>query len=263
MDDCPDHIWIACGEQIRLPDGSVTQHYWLRSDSKKRLRRLSNIQWEAYYRLTDGTTPAKGYCKVPLECSEGAPHLKINCRTNARLELIVVGRCGGKHFSAQLRHALFGKASAVKQNHSMQFSDLPADLRQLNLQPASRNYYMQTGGTYRFTYRGDAGAVLSVAVLEEGQRLPLDLNLSLDETLAYTPAHDPRLDRSGPYEFKETVLLAREVSGDREYAATYTLQLHRSYIAHRRLFPGLVVLAGAAALIVGLVAVFKRRPWYR
>jgi hypothetical protein len=260
---CPDHVWITCGEQIRLTDGSLTQRYGLKSNGGNSAPCTPDIRWEAYYRLIDGTLPGNGYRRVPLECGEGTPRLEINCRTNARLELIVVGRCSGRRFTAQLRHALFGKASAGRPVQSASPDDPPGDLRRLELQPSRRNFYMQTGDTYRFAYHGNAGAVETVEVLEEGRPLPLDLVLAPDGSVDYTPAHDPRLDRKSPYTFKETVLLAREVAEDRAYVTTFTLLLHRSYGAHLKSVPGLAVFAGAAVLVGGCVAVRKRRPWYR
>ena len=260
---CPDHVWIACGEQIRQINGSLTQRYLLKSSEENRPPCFSGLSWEAYYRLYGGAVSEKRYRHVPMRCRDGEPYLDVNCRTNARLELIVVGRCGRRRFTAQTQHVVFGKASDGKQEQSLSLSELPSDLRRINLQPSRRNYYMQTGRAYRFAYQGNGGAVVSFEVLEEDRPLQLDLALAPDGTVAYAPAHDPRLDRNSPYEFKEVVMLAREVTGEREYATTFTMLLHRSYSAHLRRRPGLVVFAGAAALVAGLVAVLKGRPWYR
>ncbi len=261
--DCPDVVWITCGEQTRRTDGSITQHYWLRSNSENRLQCFPDLQWEAYYRLTDGDGLEEGYSRVPLTCSGGVPNLEINCRTNARLELTLVGHCGGKHYTAQLQHALFGKASAGKHAPSERFGELPAGLRRWNLKPSRRNTYQQTGDTYHFIYHGNAGSVESVSVLEKGRRLPEDLSLARDGNLVYTPAHDPHLDRSSPYEVKETVLLAREAAEGWEYLTTFTLLLHRSYSAHLKRLHGCLLFAGMAVLAAGFTVIFKRRPWYR
>ena len=259
---CPDHVWITCGAQNRMTDGSITQDYRLSSGDDLPMC-PPEIRWEAYYRLMDGDGLEEGYSRVPLTCSDGVLHLEINCRTNARLELAVVGHCGDNHYTAQLQHALFGKASPGTNEPSERTGGLPAGLRRWDLKPSRRNTYMQTGETYHFTYHGKVEAVQAVNVLEKGRMLPQDFGLTPDGILAYTPVHDAHLDGASPYEFKETVLSAREVMEGREYVTTFTLLLHRSYSAHLKRLPGFALFSAMAMLAAGFTVIFKRRPWYR
>ena len=166
----------------------------------------------------------------------------------------MVASCGRKQFLAHVIHPIFGKAPCEKpvQQGTAQ---LPRDLPQLSLGSKSRVTYMQTGRPYRFKYisKGTAGQTVSIF---ENQRQIASLPVSDDGGFAYTPPHDPKLDRSGPHDYKQTVVLVEETAAD--YAATQTLLLHRSYLAHNRLKPGLILFS-ATILVFSLTAVFKRK----
>lgn len=260
-DACPAYIWITCGEQIRQKDGSLTQRYYVGHNEEIRLDGNRGLDLEAFCLFDNRSPEDKGYSKLPIACDSGKRYLDINCRANAHLELFVVGTCGGKRFMAQTAHSLFGKAFPATQKEAASMAELPDDLPRLRLRPSRRNYYMQTGIPYQFSYTGKGGAPKIADIIENQKRL-LSIPLAPGDVLTYTPPQDPELDRTGPYDFKETVLLVNETAAGIDYATTFTLLLHRSYTAHLQLLPGVTLFGLTAALTLFVVLMHKRRPWY-
>jgi hypothetical protein len=260
---CPAYLWISYGSKIRQKDGSITQRYHIRTSSPSGLAGDFCLDLKAYYRLGSRSAQARGYGLAPITCSKGDGTIgsfEINSKTNAHIAVFVVGTCGTMRWMAQASHPLFGHASPDAQS-SPALVDLPTDFARLHLIHARHNFYMQTGSTYHFSYRGKNGITTAPAVYETRERVA-ELALRPDHGLAYTPPHDTRLDRSGHYATKEAVVWVTETAAGKCYATTYTLLLHRSINAHLKRLPGIVFFAAAAVATGILVNLRKRRVWY-
>ncbi len=268
-DGCPAYLWIACGDQTREKDGSVTQRYQILTNGGSWPDCRSDAGLHAVYTAAGRYSPAKGYHgmpvyrRVPVVCTGDEAYLDINARANTLIDLYVYGVCGGKRFMAQTNHPLYGRASSEIRPLEQPAATLPGDIPRLLLEPSRRRYHMQTGQTYRFTYTGGGRAVQSATIIED-QKPVEQIAVTPAGALEYTPAHDPDLDRSGAYDTKEAVVLVEEAGdGGGRFATTFTLLLHRSIYAHSRLSPGLALFAATAAAVLVLVLANKRRPWYR
>ena len=267
--ECPTYVWIDYAEQVREKNGSLTQRYYIRNSGDIWPDCAHCPDFQAFYRLNGRPSPKKhpyrfdrfspkaGYYRTSITCDNGELYLDINFRTNARIELYIAGTCGRKKFLAQIAHPLFGKAPSGETRTQWPVAGLPADLPRLCLQPSRHNFYMQTGQTYQFSYTGKGTAVKSMSILENHKRLA-DVAMSPSGVFAYTPPHDPQLDRVGPYDVKETVALVEEATSDWDYATTHTLLLHRSFFAHLRLLPGLV-LFGVTIMVFAVIVGYKRK----
>jgi hypothetical protein len=260
---CPPYIWLAFGEQSRLPDGSVRQHYHIRKSGTSLPESTMSHGLQAFYRLGSRTTQGQDFFPAPVVCREGDCSLDITSSTTARLEVYVVGTCENRHFMAQTVQALFGKAGASPTSAPALLSNPIVDLPHLSLAPSYSDYYMQTGQTYNFSYAGHGSAAETVSVFERQQRLAAAVTLEPTGDFAFTPSRDPGLDSTGPQASKETVLLIQETANNRGYATTFTLLLHRSRSAQLQLLPGGILFGLTAAAILALVIVMKKRPWYR
>lgn len=266
---CPHYLWIDCAQQSRHKNGAITQYYHIRHDADIRPEGLDARDVQVLYRFRirskpkkkpygfDLMTPIAGYYSTPVIGDKDGLHFTIKSEGNNIVEVFVVASCGRKQFLAHVLHPIFGKAPHEKP--AQQGVKLPPDLPRLRLGPkfSVRAMYMQTGRTFGFTYTPKGSAAPSVSILEDQQHVA-SLPVSDDGTFAYTPPHDPELDRSGPYDYKQTVVLVEETVATRDYAVTQTLLLHRSYMARNRLTPGLI-LFGAVFLVVVLMVVFNRK----
>ena len=261
--NCPAYVRVSCGKQIRHKNGAVTQRYHLCTDNPAGLACDARVECQAFYRFDHGIRPEEIFYQAPIACDGGGRHVDIYCSTNATLELIVVGRCGRKGYTSQIVHGLFGKAASAEMVGGARAGALPADLPRLHLRSSRHNAYMQTGQTYHFIYHGRDNAKVALSVFEEGRRLAEPFILGPDDDFAFTPAHDHRLERSGPYALKETVAVVQEETVETRHATSFTLLLHRSYTARLRLLPGLLVLCVAVAASIVMAFAFKRRSWYR
>ena len=201
-------------------------------------------------------TPIDGYYSTPIICDKDGLYFTVKAEGNNIVEVYVVASCGRKQFSAYVMHPIFGKAPHEKQDRQG-MAQLPQDLPRLRLGQKVRATYMQTGQTYHFEYTPKGPTAGTVSILEDQQHMA-SLPVSDVGKFAYTPPHDPKLDRSGPYDYKQTVVLVEETAAKRDYATTQTLLLHRSYIARSRLKPGLMLFS-AVFLAVSLVVVFNRK----
>lgn len=251
--ECPAYIWIDCGEQIREKNGSLTQRYHIRSSGDTLPDCTHGSDFQAFYRFFrrsssskkpyrfDRAFPKAGYFQAVITRDNGELCLDINSRTDTRIELYAFGTCGGKKLLAHISHYLFGKASHSDETRTRgPVMQLPADLPRLCLHPSCRNYYMQTGQTYRFNYSGKDATAKTMSILENHKHLA-DVARSPSGIFEYTPPHDPQLDRAGPHAFKETVALVETTTSEWDYATTYTLLLNRSYLGHLRPLPGLIL----------------------
>ncbi len=267
---CPQYVWIDCAQQSRHKNGALTQYYHIRHNADIRPNCLDAEDYKVLYRFRirskpkrhpygfDLVTPKDGYYSTPIICDKDGLYFTIKSEGNNIVEVFVVVSCGRKQFLAHVIHPIFGKAPHEKPVQKG-VAQLPQGLPRLRLGPkfSVRSMYMQTGRTYRFEYMSKDSTAKSVSIIENQQHMA-SLTVSDDGTFAYTPPHDPKLDRSGPYDYKQTVVLVEETGAKREYAATQTLLLHRSYTARNRLKPGLM-LFGAVFLAVSLIVVFNRK----
>lgn len=274
--ECPAYIWIDCSKQTREKDGSITQRYNIRSDADGWADGTEGSDYQAFYRLDikfsksksksksknpyrfDRSFPETGYYNIPVTYADGELYLDINSTANARVELYVYKTCDGKKLSARIVHPLFGKAASEDEPPIQgPVVSIPADLPRLYLPPFFQNYYMQTGQSYPFGYTDKGTTVKTMSILENRKHIA-DIVRAPDGTFVYKPLHDPKLDNTGPYDFKEAVAMVKETATGWDYVTTYTLLLHRSYIAHLELLPGLVLFGVTAALFT-VVVVCKRK----
>jgi hypothetical protein len=269
--ECPTYIWIDCGKQTREKDGSITQRYNIRSNVDGWTNGTESSDYQAFYRLDaksskskspycfDRSFPETGYYNIPVTCADGELYLDINSATNARLELYVHRICDGKKLSARIVHPLFGRASSDDEPRIQgPVMSIPADLPRLYLPPFFQNYYMQTGQSYPFGYTDRGATVKTMSILENRKHIA-DIVRAPDGTFVYKPLHDPKLDSTGPYDFKEAIAMVKETAAGWDYVTTYTLLLHRSYIAHLKLLPGLVLFGVTAALFAVIVGCKRKR----
>ncbi len=264
---CPTHIWIDCGEQTREKNGAVTQRYYIRNSDDICRNCTQPPDYKAFYRLKSSTPkkpyrfdrsfPEADYSCALIRCDNGELYMDITSETNSHVQLYVYGTCGRKKLSAQITHPLFGKAPSEKKRTQEPVARLPEGFPTLNLHAAPRNFYMQTGQTYQFTYAGKGTTVSTMSILENHKQLA-KVAVSPGGIFAYTPPHDPQLDRNGPNEVKETVALVEETTPQWDFATTHTLLLHRSYLAHLRLLPGLA-LFGVTILLFAAIVGYKRK----
>ncbi len=273
--ECPTHIWIESGKQTREKNGAITQHYYIRNNirnSGDAYRDCSrNNAYQAFYRFQssskkhpyrfDRSFPKADYYRAHITCDQGKRYMDITSESNARIELHVYGTCGRIKLSAQIVHPLFGKARSGEGGTQGPIGQLPEDFPRLSLHASPRNFYMQTGQTYQFDYAGKGPTINTLSILENHEHLA-DVTRSPSGLFAYTPPHDPKLDRTGPYDVKQTVTLVQESTPEWDYATSQTLLLHRAYRTHLRLLPGLVLFGATLAVFAGIVgyARNKRRP---
>ena len=260
--DCAAYLWIAYGRQTRHPDGSVTQRYHIRSDRALWPDGDACGDLQAFYRASSRSDQAEwGYHTAAVVCSRGDAYLDITSKTNTRIDLHVVGTCGNSQWTAHTAHPLFGKASPDTREPSARTVDLPQGVVRLRLRPSRHTYYMQTGNPYHFDYSDNDGTIESAIIIENRKRIA-QIDLLPGNVLSYTPPHDPNLDRCGHYATKETIVLVKETATDRTYADTFTLLLHRSVYSYHRLPPGVILFSAAACVVLVLVIIYRRRPWY-
>jgi hypothetical protein len=268
--ECPKCIWIECGEQIREKNGSLTQRYHIRNSDNSCLDCTHSSYLQALYRFHcrsasskkpyrfDRSFPKAGYWQAVITCDNGELYLDINSRTDTRIELYVFGTRGRKKLLAHISHFLFGKASPSDETRAHgPVAQLPADLPRLCLHPSCRNYYMQTGQTYQFTYTCKSTMAKTMSILENQKHLT-EVAVSPKGTFDYMPPHDRQLDRAGPHEFKETVALIEETTAEWDYASTCTLLLNRSYLGHLRRLPGHILFGVTILAFVGGVGCKRR-----
>nr|NJM04410.1 hypothetical protein [Desulfobacula sp.] len=268
---CPDYIWIGCGEQTRVKNGAVTQRYYVRTDPDTCLNCTHGIDYQAFYQFQTSSkkqpyrfAPSlskEDYYRVPIQCGRDGLYFDITAETNTRIELYVFGTQGSKRLSAKIVHALFGKAPSRESRDRGEVSRLPEDFPDLRLRPSPGIYYMQTGQAYGLDYTGAGAQAGTLSVLENGQHIE-DLSVSPDGGFSYTPPHDPKLDRAGSYEFKETVALVKEITPEGDYITSHTLLLHRSYLGRLRLQPGLALFGATILVFAGITGYYrnKRNP---
>ncbi len=264
---CPQYIWVDCSEEKRQTNGAVGQYYYIRHAGDAPRDCVNISDYTALYRFYersapkkyryryDRLAPANGCYEAPVQCRNGELYFEISSPNNVMVEVFVIGTCGRRHFLAQVLHPLFGKASTENAPLERPLADLPEDLPRMRLGQSPFVTYMQTGQTYHFDYDPKGAGAGRVTVLEQQEPLATFV-MSETGTFAYTPPHDPKLDRAGPRQYKQTVVLVEETAAGREYATTQTLLLHRSYVAHRRLTPGLL-LFGTILATLSIIVVFK------
>lgn len=261
--EVPAHLWIAYGPQTRTPDGAVTQRLYIRRggrpDDTVRVQAGDLPDLLAFYRFGNRRGLEPVFHSAPILRQDGDLYLDISCPAMARVEVIVTqtpsDRRGAIQLTAQTAFFLFGKAAAYRYPAAADPHPLPQP--PLHLRPAPGQYWMQTGATYAFTYRGPNPAAAAVSVLENHRKI-LTLAPDVKGAFAYTPSHDPRLDRAGPDAGKQTVLVVHSAAGESKVRSTYTLLLHRSRHGHLRRWPGLA-LFGFTAAAIGLVVRYQRR----
>lgn len=259
---CAAYLWIAFGRQVRQPDGSLTQRYHIRSNRTLWPNGDDCGDLQAFYRLNSRSvqTP-RGYCSAPVICNQGDAYLDITSKTNARIDLYMVGTCGRRQWTAHTTHPLFGKASPDTREPSVRTADLPDGVARLRLRPSRHTPYMQTGTPYYFDCTGNDGTMKSAVIIENQKRIA-ELDILPGNVVAYTPPHDPNLDRAGHYATKEILVLVEATGKDRTHTDTFTLQLHRTVRGHHRLLPGIILFSAAGSVVLALVITRKRRPWY-
>ncbi len=265
---CPQYIWINCAHQCRHKNGALTQYYYIRYSRDMDPGGLVPGDCTAIYRFRirsrpktrpygfDLFSPREGYFTAPVVRDQDGLGFTITSQGNNIAEVYVTASCGPKQLLAHVVHPIFGKAphEAQVQQGSAQ---LPWNLPQLRLTSKSRVTYMMTGLPYTFMYAPKGKMIGSVSIIEE-QGQVARLSVSSADTFSYTAPHDPKLDNSGPYDCKQTVVLVEESFADQEYATTRTLLLHRAYLAHNRLKPGLILFC-ATVLVFSILTIFNRK----
>lgn len=247
--DCPACIWIDYGEQTRRRDGGVVRRHRIRGDRDE--ADLGGLGLEARVRFLHieglDTWKPTDY-RIPVECDPGGCHLDISASANTGMELYVHGTCQDKgspeatNYLAQTRYTLYGNADPTPPSLPIPEENRPDTPPHLDLSPIHRGGYLMTGNRYDFSYRAVPGAVATAKIREKG-RILADLEMAPDGTFSYTPPHDPHLDKAGAHAGKETVVW---VEADKpHWSVTHTLYLHRSFSAHLRQQPGLLVFGGS------------------
>ena len=265
--DCPQYIWIDCREQTRQTNGSVSQYYYIRHAGGAPTDCAHRPVYKALYRFRERSAPKKyryrydrllpetGYYRAPVTCGNGALYFEIASENNVVAEVFVTGTCGRRQFLAQVLHPLFGKALTGQSSLQRPLADLPENLPRIDLGPSPFVTYMQTGQTYHFDYHHKGSEAGRVSILDKQQPIAAPA-MSEIGAFTYTPPHDPKLDQAGPHRYKQTVALVEENTEEWVYATTHTLLLHRSYVANRRLTPGLI-LFGAILSALSIIVLFR------
>ena len=258
---CPAFLWIAYGPQIKEKDGSLTRRFYIKGLEGCQ---GGHLKLSAFYlsRRARGKGPGRCY-PVNIKDKDGTPYLDINTGLFSRMELHVSAACGKRRYRAATVLFMFGKSEVVTTNPLPALASPPPLGPYIHLRPARQHYWMQTGQTYHFAYRGKAGGADAVQVMENGDLLG-SLALGPQGGFSYTPPHDPKLDQAEPSASKQAVLLIDETTPQGGVASTFTLLLHRSRHGHLQLAPGLALVALVALGVLFCVIRKRRRsPFWR
>ncbi len=257
---------IAYGRQVKEKDGSVTQRFYIKSSNGT--RQISNHSLgygvEAFY--TTGGPREKGkekYIQADVKYIDDACYLDINAGSFEQINLYVTGRFGRKHFMAQTTCFLFGNAINViskGKDKTKLSNNFDTHMPRLFLKPERHHYWMQTGETYTFIYKGMHEAQNTVEVIDN-LRSVQTIETDQDSAFSYTPPHDRELNWAAHDAVKEIFFLIKESSVNGEYTTAYTLLLHRSRFGNHRLLAG-VLLFSVTGLTAIFISILRRRRFH-